>query len=49
MKLSDKVLGMQYSPIRKFVPFADKAKKEGVKIFEFHIGQPDVKTPDFFF
>ncbi|WP_064579395.1 pyridoxal phosphate-dependent aminotransferase [Streptobacillus moniliformis] len=49
MKLSDKVLGMQYSPIRKFVPFADKAKKEGVKIFEFHIGQPDVKTPDSFF
>ncbi|CAM3161040.1 pyridoxal phosphate-dependent aminotransferase [Streptobacillus felis] len=49
MKLSDRVLGMQYSPIRKLVPFADKAKKEGVRIFEFHIGQPDVKTPDSFF
>lgn len=49
MKLSDRVLNMQYSPVRKFVPFADIAKKEGVKIFEFHIGQPDVKTPDSFF
>lgn len=49
MKLSDRVLGMQYSPIRKLVPFADEAKKEGIKIFEFHIGQPDVKTPDSFF
>lgn len=49
MKLSDRVLGMQYSPIRKLVPYADKAKKEGVKIFEFHIGQPDIKTPDSFF
>ena len=49
MKLADRVLNMQYSPVRKFVPFADEAKKNGVKIIEFHIGQPDVKTPDSFF
>lgn len=49
MKLSDRVLGMNYSPVRKFVSLADITKKEGVKIFEFHIGQPDVKTPDTFF
>ena len=40
---------MQYSPVRKFVPLADKARENGVKIYEFHIGQPDVKTPDSFF
>ncbi|MGP1493990.1 MAG: pyridoxal phosphate-dependent aminotransferase [Streptobacillus sp.] len=49
MKLSDRVLNMQYSPVRKFVPLADEARKNGVKIYEFHIGQPDVKTPDSFF
>ena len=49
IKLSDRVLNMQYSPVRKFVPLADEARKNGVKIYEFHIGQPDVKTPDSFF
>ncbi len=49
IKLSDRVLNMQYSPVRKFVPIADEARKNGVKIYEFHIGQPDVKTPDSFF
>ena len=49
IKLSERVLNMQYSPVRKFVPLADKARENGVKIYEFHIGQPDVKTPDSFF
>lgn len=40
---------MQYSPVRKLVPLADKARKEGVTVYGFHIGQPDVKTPDSFF
>ena len=49
MKFSNRILGMQYSPIRKLVPLIDKAKKEGVTVYELHIGQPDVKTPDTFF
>ena len=36
---------MPQSPIRKLVPFAEQAKKEGVKVFHLNIGQPDIKTP----
>ena len=36
---------MQESPIRKLVPFAEDAKKRGVKVFHLNIGQPDIKTP----
>jgi aspartate aminotransferase len=34
------------SPIRKLVPFAEKAKKRGIEIFHLNIGQPDIKTPE---
>jgi len=34
------------SPIRKLVPFADAAKKRGVKVYHLNIGQPDIKTPE---
>jgi len=37
---------MPASPIRKLVPFAEKAKKEGRKIFHLNIGQPDIETPE---
>ncbi|OGG34682.1 hypothetical protein A2363_04065 [Candidatus Gottesmanbacteria bacterium RIFOXYB1_FULL_47_11] len=33
------------SPIRKLVPFALAAKKRGVKVYHFNIGDPDVHTP----
>lgn len=36
---------MPPSPIRKLVPFAEKAKKRGVHIFHLNIGQPDIHTP----
>lgn len=36
---------MPPSPIRKLVPFAEKAKKEGKKIYHLNIGQPDIETP----
>jgi aspartate aminotransferase len=36
---------MPESPIRKLVPFAEDAKKRGVKVFHLNIGQPDIKTP----
>ncbi len=37
---------MPASPIRKLTPYADKAKKEGKKIYHLNIGQPDVQTPE---
>jgi len=37
---------MPASPIRKLVPYAEQAKKEGKKIFHLNIGQPDIETPD---
>ncbi len=45
MKLSDKILAMQHSPIRKFNPIAEKAKKDGKKVYHLNIGQPDIQTP----
>lgn len=37
---------MPSSPIRKLVPFAEQAKKNGIKVFHLNIGQPDIKTPE---
>ena len=36
---------MPSSPIRKLAPFANAAKKEGVKVYHLNIGQPDLPTP----
>ena len=36
---------MPESPIRKLVPYAENAKKRGVKVYHLNIGQPDIKTP----
>ena len=47
-KVSNKAVGMPASPIRKLVPFAEAAKKRGVKIYHLNIGQPDIPTPDAF-
>lgn len=45
-KISNKGVNMPASPIRKLVPFADKAKQEGKKIYHLNIGQPDIETPE---
>ena len=37
---------MPQSPIRKLVPYAEQAKKDGVKVYHLNIGQPDIKTPE---
>jgi len=37
---------MPPSPIRKLVPYAEKAKKEGRKVYHLNIGQPDIETPE---
>jgi aspartate aminotransferase len=44
-KIANKGIHMPSSPIRKLVPFADQAKKEGKKIYHLNIGQPDIETP----
>lgn len=36
---------MPESPIRKLVPYAEQAKKKGIKVIHLNIGQPDIKTP----
>lgn len=43
--ISDKGQKMPESPIRKLVPYAEDAKKRGIKIYHLNIGQPDIKTP----
>jgi aspartate aminotransferase len=44
-KISRKGSLMPESPIRKLVPFAESAKKRGVKVYQLNIGQPDIETP----
>jgi aspartate aminotransferase len=43
--ISSKGIKMPESPIRKLVPYAEKAAKSGKKIYYLNIGQPDIKSP----
>lgn len=43
--ISIKGLTMPESPIRKLVPFAEKAKDKGRHVYHLNIGQPDIETP----
>ncbi|MDT0555960.1 pyridoxal phosphate-dependent aminotransferase [Patiriisocius hiemis] len=43
--VSNKGLSMPESPIRKLVPFAEKAYKQNKKVYHLNIGQPDIKSP----
>jgi aspartate aminotransferase len=43
--ISHKGQKMPESPIRKLVPYAEKAVKENKKVYYLNIGQPDIKTP----
>lgn len=45
-KISQRGLKMPASPIRKLVPYAEAAKKRGIKVYHLNIGQPDIKTPE---
>jgi aspartate aminotransferase len=44
-KIAQKAIDMPASPIRKLVPYAEKAKKAGKTVFHLNIGQPDIETP----
>lgn len=49
MKISNRALEMNFSPIRKLIPLADEAEKRGIKVYKLNIGQPNIVTPDSFF
>jgi len=44
--ISTKAKLMPPSPIRKLVPYAEKAKAKGIKVYHLNIGQPDIPTPE---
>ena len=44
--ISNRGAAMPESPIRKLVPFAEKAKSQGIEVIHLNIGQPDIKTPE---
>ncbi len=46
LTISQKAIAMPPSAIRKLVPFADAAKKRGVKVYHLNIGQPDIESPN---
>ncbi|MGC6433536.1 MAG: pyridoxal phosphate-dependent aminotransferase [Crocinitomicaceae bacterium] len=45
-KISQKAVEMPASPIRKLVPYAESAKKQGKNVYHLNIGQPDIETPE---
>lgn len=45
MKFSQRLIETPESPIRKLVPFAEEAKKKGIKVYHLNIGDPDIETP----
>lgn len=49
MKISNRAMQMNFSPIRKLIPLAEDAEKRGLKVYKLNIGQPNIVTPDSFF
>ena len=45
LTLSEIAKTLPASPIRKLVPYADAAKKRGIKVYHLNIGQPDIASP----
>jgi aspartate aminotransferase len=45
-KLSHRARTMPASPIRRLVPFSDRAKARGIAVHHLNIGQPDIETPE---
>ena len=45
LQISEKGKKIPASPIRKLVPYADRAKERGIKVYHLNIGQPDLPTP----
>src|SRR5437016_13724821 len=45
ISLSSRAIKIPASPIRRLVPYADRAKARGIKVYHLNIGQPDIETP----
>lgn len=45
IQVSSRLFRVPASPIRKLVPYANEAKKQGVKVYHLNIGDPDIETP----
>lgn len=45
VRLSSRAIETPASPIRRLVPYADRAKARGIKVYHLNIGQPDIETP----
>ena len=45
LSISNRGKTMPASPIRKLAPFADEARRKGIKVYHLNIGQPDIETP----
>ena len=45
LTISERGRQMPPSPIRKLVPYAEAAKKQGITVYHLNIGQPDIETP----
>lgn len=48
-EISKRSASVPASPIRGLLPYAERAVKDGKKVFFLNIGQPDVPTPEGFF
>ena len=45
LKISKRAQFIPASPMRKFIPYAERAKKKGIEIYHLNIGQPDLEIP----
>lgn len=45
MNISNRARDTQASPIRKLIPYANRAKRAGKEVLHLNIGQPDIETP----
>src|SRR5687767_4141705 len=45
LEISQRGQQMPPSPIRKLVPYAEAAKRKGIRVYHLNIGQPDIETP----
>ncbi len=43
--ISHRAIAAPPSPVRKLVPFADKAKEKGISVYHINIGDPDFTLP----
>ena len=46
MEISRRSRTMPSSPIRKLAPFGDAAIRNGIRVDQLNIGQPDIRTPE---